>query len=1169
MEELPAGRLRERVATLPGPAREHARQWLQSFHFTANDLESLRADAEGGIYYVCRLEPPPAVQEAAPPDVAPESASAPLPVAPFPDALKFHSRAGAPNVLYLNFAGETVANTQWNTELGRPEIPALPFSMDSEYATYSDSEQAVIRAVWQRVAEDYAPFDVNVTTERPATFHSRTALVLITRHTDANGQPNPASDAGGVSYVNVFGTLFYARYRPAWVYADNLGNVESLIAEAASHEAGHNLGLSHDGRTDGIEYYSGHGSGDISWGPIMGAAYNRNVTHWSRGEYYLANNTQDDLAILASKLSYRPDDHGNSPGTATALVVTGGTNLVSTTPATDPANQGVLERGDDVDWFSFVTGEGPISLTVHPATMPSGPRGGNLDVSLELYDAAGRLLLTNNPPETLAASVSTPLTAGLYFVAVRNSGAGDPFRPVPTGYTAYGSLGQYFFNGWVTDPTRVVVPPVAELTVSDLTRTGQTNHVLRVTYSDNVAIQVATLGDRNLLVTGPNGFAQHPRLVSVDDPTDGTPRAAVYSVAPPDGSTWSAAHNGAYEVWMAAQQVGDTEGQWVPPGRLGQFHVAVPIVYYQARMDEDPGWSLDPLWQYGVPAYSSGGPTSGATGAHLIGYNLNGNYENNLPARYAATPPINTVGSTRLSLRFQRWLRLRRGDTARIEISTNDLAWQTVWSSSGPVSDTSWRDVQYDLPAGVAGSPALRIRWSLAANQAQTERGWHLDDVEVLGQGVLDRAPPRPLLSVANLSLAGTLSHPCTVVYSDETAVLLSSLDSEDLWVTGPNGYAAWAQFVGADAPLDTPRVTATYAIPPPNGAWQAEHNGTYIITLAEGAVEDVRGHVTPETVLGTFAVNIPTAEPGRLAVEPAEDWEIHGPAGGPFAVSVTTYLLTNAGGSPLHYSLSSSADWLSAGPAEGELSPGHTLPVRLELNAAAAGLPPGAHPAVVSFVNATTGLGNTTRQVLLTVTSPELVELTVSVQPPQGGRVEPPGGLYPEGTELELRALPADWFDFAGWTGDLTRAENPLAFVLTQPLSLVAVFAEQRTTRHPTPLWWLAELGYTHDFEAVVDQPGANGLPLWQSYIAGLDPRDPNSQFRLAVRFEPDPPRAVLEWAPQPGRLYTLWEAADLDTGFAPAPGAVDLDATVRTWTLALPPNAGPRFYRLSVRLP
>mgnify|MGYP001765422319 CR=1 FL=1 len=38
------------------------------------------------------------------------------------------------------------------------------------------------------------------------------------------------------------------------------------------------MGLSHDG-TASQAYYGGHGTGDISWGPLMGTGYDRNVIH--------------------------------------------------------------------------------------------------------------------------------------------------------------------------------------------------------------------------------------------------------------------------------------------------------------------------------------------------------------------------------------------------------------------------------------------------------------------------------------------------------------------------------------------------------------------------------------------------------------------------------------------------------------------------------------------------------------------------------------------------------------------------------------------------------------------------------------------------------------------------------------------------------------------------
>jgi len=449
IEELPPGRFRSRIEGLPAAAQERALTRLRHFHFTELDVQSMDADTEGEIFYADHfaLDPAP-VQMASEPVIA----EAAVPIEPFPTHLIFHSKPGAPNVLYLDFDGENVTGTAWNTSLNRTVIPAVSFSSDSDYSTFSDAEQAVIKRVWQRVAEDFAPFNIDVTTERPATLGTRTAYALITRNTDANGAANPSSSAAGVAYVDVFAESGYAKRRPGWIFSNNLGNSDSSIASAVSHEIGHNLGLSHDGQTDGTEYYRGHGSGDTSWVPIMGIVSSRNVTQWSKGEYYLANNTEDDLAILAARLSYRDGDHRNTQGTAGPLVITGGTSVVATTPEGDPrntnsANKGILERNTDVDVFSFSTGGGAVNLVVSPWVMSSGTRGGNLDVLLELHDANGRLLVTNNAAGQTTAQIQMTLAAGSYYLSVRNSGTGNPLSSTPTGYTPYGSIGQYFITG--------------------------------------------------------------------------------------------------------------------------------------------------------------------------------------------------------------------------------------------------------------------------------------------------------------------------------------------------------------------------------------------------------------------------------------------------------------------------------------------------------------------------------------------------------------------------------------------------------------------------------------------------------------------------------------------------------------------------------------------------
>lgn len=980
LNEISAGRFQTELGKLPPAARERARAWLRDFHFTEGDLPSLHTDADGGICYACHFEKAPATGESAASEPeTPGVAAAAVPVSPFPSSLVFNSRPGAVNVLYINFSGMNVTNTQWNTQLDRTSIPAVAFSTDSDLTTFSDAEQKAIKRIWQRMAEDYAPFNINVTTQPPASYTSRTAVALVTRKTDANGAANPYNTGGGVAYVNVFGRSDFAKYSPAWVYHDNLSNNESFTAEAASHEIGHNLGLSHDG-TSSSEYYGGHGSGDISWGPIMGTGYNRNVSQWSKGEYLGANNFQDDLATIAGKIGYRPSDHGSTRGTATPLVIANETLVVSTTPENDPtnnnsANKGVLEGNQDVDVFSFVTGSGPVQLTVNPWIVPDTgvTRGGNLDILLELYDEAGTLLASNNSSTVTHATIQTSLSEGRYYLYVKNTGTGTP-EITTGGYTFYGSIGQYFISGSISASTGFVVPPVAELQAVDLIEADRLTHSFTVTYSDNVAINVATIDSNDIQVTGPGGYVQLAERVSVDFSTNGTPRVATYSVKPAAGGSWSPAQNGTYSISMLADQVADTEGAFVPAGELGQFNIAIAVPVFTANMDTATGWTLEPQWQHGVPNYSSGGPTTAFTGSRIIGYNLSGDYPNGLSVKYATSPLINTSGTSSLTLSFRRWLGLRSGDNASIQASTNGSTWVTVWSSTGAISDSSWQLVQYPLPPGLAGSSSLRLRWGLSSGgngNKPTARGWNIDDVQLFGDGAIDSAPPVAALNVSSITFGGSPSHSCSVTYTDETGVLLASLDSANLLVTGPGAYSSPAEFTGADQLGDALVITGSYSVPAPGGSWDPADNGTYTVTLQDGVVADTLGNSIPETVLGTFDVSISTATPGALNVTPVGNFTASGSVGGPFSPGTITYILTNSGETALDWTANKSAAWLTLDASGGTLAAGASTTVTVSINSEANKLPAGTHNDDINFVNTTNGNGDTSRSISLVAMAP------------------------------------------------------------------------------------------------------------------------------------------------------------------------------------------------------
>jgi hypothetical protein len=110
------------------------------------------------------------------------------------------------------------------------------------------------------------------------------------------------------------------------------------------------------------------------------------------------------------------------------------------------------------------------------------------------------------------------------------------------------------------------------------------------------------------------------------------------------------------------------------------------------------------------------------------------------------------------------------------------------------------------------------------------------------------------------------------------------------------------------------------------------------------------------------------SAPPGVLSVTPVEGLTSAGPVGGPFSPSSRTYSLQNSGESTLSWTASKTQSWTSVSASAGNLAPGATTSVTVSINSAANALAAGSYSDTVSFVNTTSGNGNTVRPVALTV---------------------------------------------------------------------------------------------------------------------------------------------------------------------------------------------------------
>ena len=332
----------------------------------------------------------------------------------------FPSASTTPTI-YLDFDGEVVTGTSWN--ILAPVITCEPAALST----------AQITQIFNRVAEDFRPFKINVTTDAAkynAAPGNRRMRVILTISSSWYG-----NGAGGVSFINSFST---ADDNPCFVFTALLSNNLKRIAEATSHEAGHTLGMYHQAKYDAncnyiSDYNSGTGAGEIGWAPIMGVGYYQNFTLWHNGPNPYSCTQQNDLDIITSAANgivFRTDDHNSAFNQAT------GNNFVND----QFTASGVIERNTDQDMFKFtMPTPGRFVLNAIPYNVGTGNSGSDLDMQVTLYNNSQTQINIYNPGTLLSSVIDSVLNAGTYYIKVE--GKGNIYAP------AYASLGSYSLQG--------------------------------------------------------------------------------------------------------------------------------------------------------------------------------------------------------------------------------------------------------------------------------------------------------------------------------------------------------------------------------------------------------------------------------------------------------------------------------------------------------------------------------------------------------------------------------------------------------------------------------------------------------------------------------------------------------------------------------------------------
>ncbi|MDB5197102.1 MAG: hypothetical protein JWP88_1473 [Flaviaesturariibacter sp.] len=395
--------------------------------------------------------------------------------------------------IFLDFDGQTVSGTQWN-------------SVGTIAAGPSNLTTAQITEIYDRIAEDYRPFTVNVTTDSTKYFAApakQRMRVIFTISHQWYSQP-----VGGVSYINSFA---WGDNTPCWVFTAALQYNTKNISEAGAHEAGHTLGLRHQASYDAnctklTDYNAGTGTGEIGWAPIMGVGYSKNFTTWNLGPNSLGCSTmQSDMSVItkaANGITYRSDDYAESFTAAAA------TPLVNN--SFDIA--GVIAKSDDKDMFKFVVTEpSRFQLTAVPYNVGSNNSGSDLDMQVQLFDAAQTVAGSYNPAPLLSSVIDTTLTPGTYYLLV--DGKGNQFA------SEYGSLGSYAMQGDIT-PYRVL--PLHKLELKGINNNGLHQLAWEIVADETVTKQVVEVSSNGsnfqpLNEVGNNGrsYGYYPNATAI------------------------------------------------------------------------------------------------------------------------------------------------------------------------------------------------------------------------------------------------------------------------------------------------------------------------------------------------------------------------------------------------------------------------------------------------------------------------------------------------------------------------------------------------------------------------------------------------------------------------------------------------------------------------------
>ena len=185
-----------------------------------------------------------------------------------------------------------------------------------------------------------------------------------------------------------------------------------------------------------------------------------------------------------------------------------------------------------------------------------------------------------------------------------------------------------------------------------------------------------------------------------------------------------------------------TTGQFLDPSPPNSY-LAEPgtdqTVVFEDDFETNKGWAPGTGWARGTPLggggeYGGPDPSSAYSGTNVYGFNLAGDYDNDMTARHLTSPAFNCTGLNNVHIDFQRWLGVEQPayDHASIRVSTNGTTWTTVWENPTEIADQAWTPMDVNISAVASGQATVYVRFTMGTTDGGWRFcGWNIDDFRV------------------------------------------------------------------------------------------------------------------------------------------------------------------------------------------------------------------------------------------------------------------------------------------------------------------------------------------------------------------------------------------------------------------------------------------------------